>query len=67
MPTFQNCALISSVLMKALHLISRVSLSLLNATLENEYLLLLGGEFILLVAQGCFYSFEYLDVVLDKC
>jgi hypothetical protein len=67
MPAFQDCALVSSVLVKVLHFIPRMPLSLLNAALEDEYLLLLSRKLSLLIAQGCFYSFEYLNVVLSGC
>lgn len=64
MPTLQDGTLITTVLMKVLHLVPCMPLSLLNATLENEYLLLLGGELALLVTQGRFYPLEYLNIVL---
>lgn len=67
MPAFEDCTLVSSVLVKVLHFIPRMPLRLLNAALENEHLLLLGRKLSLLVTQGCFYSFEYLDVVLNEC
>lgn len=67
MPAFKDCALVSSVLMKVLHLIPRVPLRLLDSALENKHLLLLGWELGLLVAQGCFYSFEDFNVILDEC
>lgn len=63
-PALQHCTLFTPVCVEILHLVPGVPLCLLDTGLEDEYLVLFGRIFRLLIPESSFYPLENFHIIL---